>query len=371
MGIVLIGLFILVAGSLFLFIKLKEAQNLTNRDNAFRQNYYNDAVQKDIAGNPDEAIQSLNDSLKVAPSKAFENQIRMEIALNMYVRNQHDDRIQAIKIYKSIIQDKDTSLFQRAIAITDLLDIYQGTQDADFVRNVIFKGDPFEKFLAEARLLGYKEDVAYAARRTFEFAETLYPLAINEFSIAQWYMGELESGVASSEDQKNSFLSNLIIWTEKGEKNFPNAITLGYRRAELAHMLQMNALAQRYITKFQGGVDYSKAEELFKEALTNLKAESTDVHQFDVGLFVRLRYAGMLAEITGNKRENDIKEILKPIIAGVPNQWKDYPLFFYTFMRSEMDHVYDKYGPKKDIVRLVNLVPEFKDALARQGIHYE
>lgn len=362
--ILFVVLALIGSGSFYWFLKIQPQK----RREVFSQEY-RAARLSNNAGRINEALVSYERALEAAPSQSSSIQIEMERATTLFLRNEGNDRIQAVEILRSIIVNHAVHPRQRAFAVTDLMYLFQPAQSDPVVRGAIFNGDPFGKFLNEARIVGYRDDVAYAARLAFEFAETLYPLSINELNIAQWYFGELE--IETDQKKLQEVLSQVRYWTTRAEENFAEAQKIGYAKEKLALMAQINALARRYLAAFGGSKeDYARAENLFESALRTLDPEIGSVYSYDVGLFIRLRYAGMLAQVYGAKRLSDIQKLLEPITVGPPAQWRNHRFFFYEFMRNQVNPFYDPYGPKKDILRLIILVPEMRESLAQRGIVY-
>lgn len=301
-----------------------------------------------------------------APTKAGEVQAKLKLAFDIFRRNDGGDRVQAVNIYKEIIADSSTPSYQRAIAISDLMDTYNGTHDNTFARNVIFKGEPFEQYLKEARELDYRNDVDYAMRRAYELAESIYPLSLAEFRIAGWYFGAIDSGRATKE-QKVELLDKLEEWTLKGEANLPRTLRLKYETSTIGYIYMSDALARRALARFGKG-DYSLAEQAFEKALETIVREG-DIHAYILGTYIRFHYAALLADKYGKAKIDKITAILKPIY-NTPPQFENYPSGFEEFLRNETASEHDTHGHKKDLIVLSKMVPEFKSYLDSKGIHY-
>lgn len=319
-------------------------------------------------GRLDEAIAAFEETLRVAPTQGSQTYVKLKIAYDTYVRNQSDDRIRAVQMYKDIIMDERMYPFQRASALSDLLDLYYATDDEDFLRTAILRGEPFEKFIDEAQALNYSADLAYALRRAHEMGEELYPLTLAEFRIAGWYLGALGSGRATAA-QVPELLGEARRWTELGEANMPVYQTLGFEKSKIGYAYQLNAHARRGLARYgDGSRNYALAEEAFQSALRALAPES-EVHAVGIGMFVRFHYAAMLAEVYGESRRADIERLMREV-AVVPAEFRAYSFPFYEFLENETSHEHDAHGHRQDLVRLSQMVPQFRTFLEARGIRY-
>ena len=331
---------------------------------------YREAEEVHHAGKMQEGIDLFNEALKLATTKSQETQTKLKIAHDIFYRGTATDRVDSVAMYKGIIADTSVSPMQRAIAISDLLDLSNGTHDETFERDVVFKGEPFQKYIDEAKSLKYRNDTAYAARRAYESAEALYPLSLSEFRIAGWYYGALDSGLVKNAAQQADLISQLKNWSDKGDANLAAALKLGYETDKIGYIYQVDALAKRAVAKY-GNKDYSVAEELFKKGLDAIAPED-EAHTYMLGMYLRFHYAGTLAEVYGDRRKADIETILAPIIAATPTnqKFKEFPNTFFEFLKNEMDSSHDTHAHKQDIESLVKIAPAFKTTVAAWGISF-
>lgn len=312
-------------------------------------------------GNISESLTAYEEALKLAPNIDSATQIKFNIAFATFTRNQGNDRINSSEMLKAIINDTFVSALQRAIAITELLDMYYGTHDETFARNVIFSGEPLGKFLEN-------NNIELALRKANEMADSLYSLPLQDFHVAIWYGDRLKNNEAENELQKKEFISKLIQWTEKGESAIPQTLSLGYPNSKLGFIYIMQGIVRKNIADFTNR-DYALSETAFKNGLEILShTDKTDVLSYGMELFLRFHYAAMIAEEFGIKRRTDIEEILKPILEPVPPQFEGYPFQFYEALKNET--LSGAHLDKSDIKRLSELIPEFKKFLDRRELKY-
>lgn len=354
---VILLVFLVLGGGGYWYFKVYRPQQLSK---AYRQAYRQAHTSHD-AGDFGKSIPGFEAALRLAPTVSAATQTKLKIAFDIFFRNKGNDRIQAVDMYKQIIDDQQVSRFQRAIAISDLLDLYNGTHDESFARNVIFAG-PFASYIQNG-------DVELAARKLYEYADELYPLALVELRIANWYSSQLNNTNNLSNSEKEDYLLEVIKWTEKGGRVLPvNLASIPYEKSKIGYIYQMLGLARRTIAK-NGNKDYSASEEAFKKGLEVLATEDT-VHTYDLSLYLKFHYAAMLAETFRDERKNDISKFVKDIIAPPPAKYAGYPFGFYEFLKNETGSEHDEHGHKKDIIRLKSMVPEFAEYLQKKGLNF-
>lgn len=352
----------IVVGALYWYFSIYQPTKVLKE----YQNKYKIAHDFHHEGKLDEAIAAFTKLSEEAPVKAAEAQAKLKLAYDLFKRNNEDDRLRAVETYKSIIVDTEVPSYMRAIAVSDFMDLYNGTHDNGFARDVMFKGEPFEKYLNEARELRYQNDVDYAMRRAYEFAESLYPLSLAEFRIAAWYFGALDSGRATAQ-QKPELILKLKEWTEKGENNLPRTLTLKFEPNKVAYMHMSNALNRRALALHDIG-NHLLAEQAFEHALTAV-SKGTDVHAYLLGKYIRFHYAAFLAVTYKESKASEISAMLEPIYTTHP-QWENHSSNFEEFLINETSSEHDIHGHKADLVVLSELVPEFKSYLDSKGIKY-
>lgn len=359
-GVVLIG------GIFFYFILHKNSRHQTFQ-NFINSAAYQEALEKHHSGDLDAGIKAFTDLANNAPSQDAAVQAKLKVASDLFFRNRGDDRAQAIQMYKKIISDVSVIPLQRAIAISDLMDLYNGTQDKSFARKMLFSGEPFGRFLNEADAAGYvkdKEDIEYAMRRAYEVADTLYPLSLVEFRIANWYAIALDDNLSKNDKEKQEFIQSLKEWTLKAESNLHSTLRLGYEKSKVGYIYQMDGMTRISIAKYvDDKASYQLAERSFMNGLQAFAPEDSEAHTVNFGMYLRFQYAAMLADVYGGTRKKDIENILRPIIEGPPAKFQGYPFSFFEFLKNETRR-------KKDILRLIKLVPEFKQVFEMRGIRY-
>ena len=353
--LVFLAFLIIIGGSVW-YIRMYVPQ----KQSMEYQTKYADAMESHHSGDYDASITGFNSALEAAPGKSYAVQTKFKLAFDLYARNRGDDRTTAVQMYKDIISDTSVQGFQRAIAISDLMDIWNGSHDNQFAKDVIFSGQPLGSFLEN-------DDVELAVRKSYEMADALSPLSLVAFRVAGWYSGQLRDADVRS-PEKEAFISELKRWTEKGESLIPSALRLGYEKSKIGYIYQMQGLSRRTIAQFTDGNDVP-AEAAFKRGLDVLAEDENDMHSYNVGLYLRFHYAAMLAEVYGDARKSDIEELLAPMVAP-PLQFRNYNLSFYEFLKNEQEGSHDMHGHKGDIILLSKMSPAFDSFLSERGLKF-
>lgn len=355
--LIIIFLILLAGGVSFRYFNVKP-----NKPVQTYLQQYNDAAKLHHAGELNKSIQMFENTLKYAPNKSSAVQTNLKLAFDLYQRNERDDRILSVNIYKSIISDTTVSNLQRAIAISDLMGNLDDHPDKKFAKNFVFKDEPFGTFLAKANSLGYKNDLVYAKISAYQMAEKLFPLALNEFKIARLYLAGLENNYFTYETlAAGDIISYFKEWTLKGESNLPASLHLGYEKSKIGLMYMLDGINRAGIAKYTNDEsNYKLAEISFKNGLAALSPEADSVHTFGSSMYIRFYYASMLADVYGESRKADIANLLQPIIAGPPAEFKNYPFTFFSNIKTaSADSVF-----KKKALNLVKLAPEFSKVLS-------
>lgn len=325
-----------------------------------------EALELHHSGDIEASISAFREALSLVPpaDQGSSQVVRAKhmLAFDLLSRDEGSDRSEAVALYKELIADENLSNLQRAIAVSELASVHIG-DDVEFARTTVFAGSPYASFWQRAQ-----GDIGLAIRHLFEYGEELFPLSFNEFSIANWYAYRLEERdiLGLDEATQASYLERLIEWHEKGEKNLPMALSLPYYPARLGYIHQARGVNQKTIADFTNQ-DYATAEASLAEAVRILDSYQS-FHEYGMSLYARFHYAAMLADVYGEERLADIREILSPIL-NVPSQYQGQDFYFYDFLRVATARPGDS-REKADIRELANLVPEFRSFLQSLGLNY-
>ena len=227
------------------------------------QNEYKKGVDAQQAGDLNASIAAFNESLKNAPSDLAEVRRKINIASLEFRRNEGDDRVDAVKTYREILENSSLPASYRASAISRLMNFLDASRDEEFAKKEIFKGELLEPFLKEG-------DVWLAERRAYELSSQLSPSPTTAFLIAGWYNRQLLENKSLTQTAKTEYLAKLKEWTRKGESLLPLMASQNYSKSQAAFAYMLAGIEKGGIAQFFDR-NYSPSEYAFKEALKFLE----------------------------------------------------------------------------------------------------
>jgi tetratricopeptide (TPR) repeat protein len=308
------------------------------------------------SGDIDTAIPLLEKIVENNSNIVEKTKAKLILAFDLYSRNEGSDRLDSVKLYSEIINDKDVPAGLKSAAISDLMGQYYGTRDADYFKNTILSVEPFAKIGRESK------NLVFAERKMLEFGESFAPNAMLEFRIAQWYGRVLQTTDLKS-DVVDDYTKKLSSWTKKGEANIKDLLP-DLETSQKVTLYQMNALARKQMGNFP------ESEEAFIKAIEILDG-TEDLYAYGIGLYTRFFYAVLLSnEKYGGSRNDEIKKILEPLV-NTPVKFENnkFP-FFADFMKYESGGVRKGISYYNDIKNLIKIYPQFGEKLRQQGINF-
>jgi len=313
----------------------------TNPDFATAQGF---AVAKDYT----KAQSAYEAALRAAPDIAQEGQILSRLA---GIKDSTGDHLGAIADWKKIAADTRYALGIRAYAVQ-----YMGTMRLKYfdpniraaITKEIFKDSPYST-------MWVPNDTALSYRHLFEYASSLYPGAVSELMIADWYAGQLivssttpeMSGYASIIQNKLSSAEEGIARLEK--VSFPPGISLVpislTREAGVKAKLARAGLSSPEV-----------AEAAFKKAIDAYV--SYGYKPGDEG-FARYHYAVYLSRL-GASKADDIETVLAPFSTD-PAYGSSLAASYFKAGRTNLQ------GQKARLQILAQLDMDFKKFLTSLG----
>jgi len=316
-----------------------------------------DALHLHNRGNIDESIKAF-EAVQDGELSIDRVYWRMMLARNLTRRNKGDDRTTGIQTYKDIAINTSVFPNQRALSLSVLLDRYNGTRDTDALKN-IFLGEPLAKFLIN-------DDYDLAIRKSYEYANSIRPISILEYQAGMWYAQKLREGNISQED-KEKYIKELQVILERGEalepdiekySSIPHFVSWTYD----IKALDLAALAEAT------DKNYKKAEDTFKRALSIETGFSAYTEWLNHNLRLRYYYAAFLASTEGKNRLADIDNLLG-LFWDIPDGFENYPFSIYEYWENVAKEPKDSL-PKKDMLKLVEVSPVFREYLASRRIEF-
>jgi tetratricopeptide (TPR) repeat protein len=270
---------------------------LSNKDQAFADG---DAFMK--KGDYSGAVNSYQTAL--TNSKDFSEKLLIKYDLGT-AKSLAGDNVGGVSLLKEVALDISAPNDLRAYAAQQIGRIAINVTDSQtksIVLSEIFKDSPFKEMLA-------KDDESLSIRHLFDYASSLYPLAISETRIADWYAKDIRFNHFSTTTDPG--LSHVLLIKQKlayadaDIDRTKNKSTAGfipaalYRKAivtsELAHM---------------GVASYDESIRAYKDAIIAYsKYESLPGED----AAVRFAYAGFLSHVYGQSKAEEIHSAISPL----------------------------------------------------------
>ena len=220
--------------------------------------------------------------------------VMFKIALCSYLT---DDYVRAIPIFKDVGANPANKNFTRAYAVQYLGTSHYAYADAK-IDEEIFRDEPYRSLWVEG-------DVRLSYRHLFEYASALYPLAISELRIAEWYAGELflKTDMLSAEE-KDRYHGVINAKIASAETDIARMRGVPGEAIGLPAVFNRKAMVLGTLAQL-GDIPASEAEDAFKAVLAAYDERSSRLDGY-----ARLYYAIFLARMYGAERAPDVRNIL-------------------------------------------------------------
>ena len=253
---------------------------------------------------------------------------------------------EAVPILKEIIAIDATSQTARvrALSVAEMAEIAsRGVPD---INRVIFKDEPFTA-------LWVANNASLTLRHMYEYAVSIYPVAIAQLRIAQWYSQQLPTATASSSAQtKSDYQVQIAQLVANADLDIAYMERDGTMPFDLRYALLMRAILVGTLNR-KGDVSFGNAPEAFEHAITAYASVGPG-HD----CLARYHYALFTAMAYGSAKKMDIHTILQPLMGEAYAQPEAC-----TFLRKDYTSSYDR-----GFIRLVaNLDSNFKSYLTSLG----
>ena len=252
--------------------------------------------------------------------------------------------VDAVVTYKELAAASTTlSRVTRAHAVQNLGHMYYRFGDSAITRE-IFKSYPYKRFYDEKR-------ISRSYRNLFDYAASLYPLALSEMFSADWYANHLLAGTTTRPEFKTIIREKL----ELADKNLASVRNDPTQRHTFLNALEKRAVVLGKMKRI-GDNSFADPEAAFKELLGyyetyRLRGDGT----------ARLQYAYYLSNMYGKERAPDIQGVLAPIVEDP----KAHGISTETILRD--GRFYRRGDVKANLVLAASIDPSFKSLLVSLG----
>jgi len=248
-----------------------------------------------------EALPYYNEALKEASSDEQRLQIRLLEARTMM---QLQEYAKAVPLLKEIIAADPSArtAYGRAAAAADIADIY--SRGIFTVNRDIFNDEPFTS-------LWVANDVALTLRHVYEYSASIYPIALSQLRIAEWYANQLPDARTPSktlsESDVQAYLATIQQLVASADQD------IAYLREDDAMAGDLHAaLLERAVVvgnlNRHGNTSLGEADEDYAQAIEAYVTEGPGQDGI-----ARYYYALFMAQADGAVRKSDIQAILAPL----------------------------------------------------------
>ena len=302
-----------------------------------------------INSDPKSALLQFQSALSNSKDLIQEGQIKFKIA---QATENTGDYAHAIALFKEIATNPNYTNITRAYSIQEMGMLFYSYSDPQMTTE-IFSTPPFSSlYVATSTSLSY--------RHLFEYTSSIYPLAISELRIADWYASAadtlaLSSGAASSTQQINTYKTIIGQKIKSAQADITRIRNNENENVYLGPSLMREAVV---VAKMQliGDSSFGDMDTLFKQTL-NFYSLYTNV---GVDGYARYNYALYLARIYGDSQTSAIQQLLSNFYTS--NVY--HKTAVETFFKNERSN---GTGSKVYLVKLASIDPKFKAYLMSLG----
>ena len=265
--------------------------------------------------------------------------------------------------YKKVISDKNKNSDIRAIAYTHVAELVLVLPDK-FLEEKFFNDDKYRKYFFENDPFATKEELVLISDSLFDTAPNAYELA-NIY--AEKMLVDLSKNKLTAEQKKN--LERKFLEETKKAQSVFDSVKPNEWDADRLLICNLNKarIGDKLIkinnSKFdQLKMNEVEIENLFKKSLEISKDPFASLGPENYEYFTRLYYASFLNNFYGEKRSDDIKNILTPVYNSVNSVNSG----FFVFLQKERKYPDDTYH-KQEIISLSKIDSRFADLLKEAG----
>lgn len=275
--------------------------NLMNSNPAFSlgEKFFSD-------GNMNEALREYERALSFPQSKPEEAQIKNKIAA---VKERLGDIAEAINISKEVVANESYGEIPRAYAaqfLGQLLFSVRPSAEKEYISKEIFKDSPYKE-------LASTTDDSVSYRNLFDYASSIYPLALSELRSAYWYADKiftLKQKSVLSTDDKEKIKEYLVVVSQKIK--LADADISRVKQTENEDMVLPVSFIRKALVNtriLQAGETYDgmiMPENVYEEAISYLSTKGETNNEATV----RYSYAIYLANRYGKDKGGQVKSLI-------------------------------------------------------------
>ncbi len=287
-----------------------------------------------------QAAQKYREALASVQDPAQEGVVKFWLASSLEVGGGYAE---AVAVLKSVVADEEKfSAMTRAYAVQRLAHMYHRYNDP-LITKEIFKDEPYKSLFVQGRTLR-------SYRNLFDYATKLYPLALSELYVADWY-AERVAYASSSAPTYMDIIRERLALAEQDLERVRNEPSQKYTF--------LNALERRAVllakVEQAGEPPLGDTEGAFREVIDLFAANN-----LPNDVTARFQYALYLAKKYGNVRAADIRALLAPLNEDL----SAHSVSWGTFIKNERARAAQ---PNPNLLLLASIDPGFKKLLLSLG----
>jgi hypothetical protein len=291
---------------------------------------------------------AINTSLSVLqnPSSPVEKgQFKLILAESLWARNQNDDRVQAVKYYKQVVNDYSIPARVRALALNDISIVAIGNSLAFYQAN--FSDAPYGAFLPPSGSDTVRLYEAYS--KILKLSDDTYQTSFAEYALAGSYYTPLiylKNNATNTPEEIAKTIQSLI---EEGDSRndsslySPYPLLLGYL---------YRALGMAMSGRILNDPPVDQREAAYQLVVTTAAQFPQNPTAEGIALRARFYNANMLS-IDAPERKADILTILKPFSEVSSST----DLTFFTALKNRPSND----GVRAIAIKLGEISPDFKN----------
>lgn len=259
------------------------------------------------AGSYSQAANDFTQALSNTQNPVDMSLLQVYLATSLEREGQYD---QAVSVFKTIASSTANSALIRAYAVQSLGEMFYSFK-SPAITTAVFTGDPYQSLLVS-------NNVSTSYRNLFAYAATIYPLAISEYSVAQWYAGdyliltEASSSTSVAQARKTSDQNAIQAALTAGDRDLPRL--LGNAGSSPGDYLTALFTRANTLASMSLADDTTvNVDSTYQQLLSTYAAYGVPDG------YVRISYASFIASESGTSttnRASDIATVLAPLYQG-------------------------------------------------------
>lgn len=305
-------------------------------------------------GLPDTAVPKFKEALRYAKDPEQEGQIMFKLAAAIEKSEEFESRLEAVPVFKEIATNPAYTNITRAYAVQQLANMFYTYGDSRLTEE-IFKDEPFKSYLDRGNL-------SLSYRRLFGHSSALYPLALSEFRIADWYANTILKLQALSNGENATTTERIARYKEimkvkmaNGDRDIERIQDNPNENAVVPGALMRKGVVIAKMRQM-GDLSFGDMEPVFQRVINLYVLNGISKEDG----YTRYYYALYLAKFYGTERVTDIRKLLSKFYETDIYRNTRVAIFFKNEQKNVL-HV------KEELVLLASLDPKFKAYLMLLG----